>query len=35
MSEKEPLELRQAALKCLLEGEYKHFISHGSDNWRE
>ena len=35
MSEKEPLELRQAALKYLLEGEYKHFISYGSDDWRE
>ena len=35
MSEKEPLELRQAALKYLLEGEYKHFINYGSGDWRD
>ena len=35
MPDKEPLELRQAALNYLLEGEYKHFISYGSDDWRE
>ncbi len=35
MPDKEPLELRQAALNHLLEGEYKHYISYGSDDWRE
>ena len=35
MPDKEPLELRQAALKHLLEGEYKHFISYGSGDWRD
>ena len=35
MPDKKPLELRQAALNYLLEGEHKHFISYGSDDWRE
>jgi|DEB0MinimDraft_4_1074332.scaffolds.fasta_scaffold06953_2 hypothetical protein len=35
MPEKEPLELRQAALKHLLEGEYKHFTKYGDDDFRE
>jgi KaiC/GvpD/RAD55 family RecA-like ATPase len=35
MFEKEPLTLRQAALRYLLDGEFKHFTEQGDGDWRD